>query len=447
MKRKLMFVALLMFALAIGAAAQSVTLGLGDTVVTPDGRKGYIGEIKYEDTATVRFSERPGDSKNYMLKDLKLFEPPKPPGTTPIETFRVGDVVINPKDPNKQLRIDSISGDSAVVRYGAGNYNVYKAKLEELISLKTWERMQDDDNGQKLLRADFADEAEPYMRTVKILANAYNPQFYDHGDSFTGSAADQEAWRKDLEALAAVCRKYPNLTNENSSAQQSIENFPTDVCKLAEQRVSVIEKTNNKLGNLSADQEVRSWSMKLDEAAKDSEGLIEDELQMLLYERAAWEQTYLKNLKKKYTERGAQMPPEVFKPLDEFAAGIKAKIESDAEQRVWEKPNFTDAALEALAKRRFAVDFPDIQVLKTGMTFTTWKEMDKTSLIGSDSNGKYYKITPGAYRYKLGLALIKMPNRPMCQIRGFQLTQHKAGAGYGTAKASVAEAGIFVKCP
>ncbi len=73
--------------------------------------------------------------------------------------------------------------------------------------------------------------------------------------------------------------------------------------------------------------------------------------------------------------------------------------------------------------------------------------MDKTSLIGSDSTWKYYKITPGAYRYKLGLALIKMPNRPMCQIRGFQLTQHKAGAGFGAAKASVAEAGIFVKCP
>ncbi len=141
------------------------------------------------------------------------------------------------------------------------------------------------------------------------------------------------------------------------------------------------------------------------------------------------------------------MPPEVLKPLDEYAAGIKEKIESDASEREWEKPHFTDAALEALAKSRFAVDFPGAQVLKTGMTFTTWKVEDTKSFVGSDSNWKYYKITPGAFRYKLGLALIKMPNRPMCQIRGFQLTQHKAGAGYGAAKASVAEAGIFVKCP
>lgn len=447
MERKLMFVALLMFALAIGAAAQAITLGLGDKVITPDGKKGYIGEIKYEETATVRFSERPGDSKNYMLKDLKLFEPPKPPRITPVETFSVGDIVINPKNPNQRLSIDSISGDTAVVRYGNGNYNLYKAKIEDLISLKTWERMQDDENQQQLLRADFADEAEPFMRTVKILANAYNPQFYDHGDSFTGNAADHQAWLKDLEALAVFCRKYPNITNGNSKAQQSIEDFPADVCKLAEQRVSVIQKTNNKLGDKSADQEVRSWAMKLDEAAKNAEGLITDELQMLLYNRAAWEQMYLKNLKKTYTERGAVMPPVVFKPLDEFATGIKAKIESDAERREWEKPNFTDAALEALAKHRFSVDFPGVQVLKTGMTFTTWKVEDTKSLIGSDSTWKYYKITPGAFRYKLGLALIKMPNRPMCQIRGFQLTQHKAGGGFGAAKASVAEAGIFVKCP
>ena len=116
--KKCMFAALLTFALAIGAAAQAETVGLGDTVITPDGRKGYIGAYYGEDMATVRFSERPGDTKNYMLKDLKLFESPKPPRTTPVETFRVGDIVIHPDDPNKQLRIDSISGDTAVVRYG-----------------------------------------------------------------------------------------------------------------------------------------------------------------------------------------------------------------------------------------------------------------------------------------------------------------------------------------
>lgn len=450
MKRKLMFAALLMFALAIGAAAQAETVGLGDTVITPDGRKGYIGEIKYEDTATVRFSERPGDSKNYMLKDLKLFEPPKPPGTTPVETFRVGDFVINPKNPNQRLSIDSISGDTAVVRYGNGNYNVYKAKLEDLISLKTWERMQDKENQQTLLRAEFADEAEPFMKTVNILAHTYNSQFQQMGGPFISNAATYEEWRKDLEALAAVCQKYPNLTNPEYSPSYGadiISHSPVDVCKIAEQRTAVLRKTKTKVGDMSADQEVRSWAYKLDQAMNESEGWVEDELQMLVFNRAAWEQTYLKNLKKKYADIGEVMSPEIFQPLDEFVARMKAKIETDAATREWEKPNFTDAALEALGKRKIAAEFPGSQILKTGMTYTTWKEIDTRTLLGSDSTWKYYKITPGAYRFKQGLALVKMPNSRFCQVREFQVTQQKAGRGFGAAKASVGGAGIFVKCP
>ena len=446
--RKFMFTALLTLALAIGAAAQTVVFKQGDTVQTPDGRTGVIESFKTQEMAKVKFGEN--DFKYFMLKDLQIVAPKR---TAPLENLRVGDMVIDLEkrrnlQPIQQLRIDSISGDSAVVRYGNGNYNIYTTKLENLLSLKTWERMQDDENQQKILRAEFADEAEPYMTTVKILANAYNPQFYDHGDSYTGNAANQEAWRKDLEALAAVCRKYPNITNGNSQALQSIEEFPADVCKLAEQRVSVIQKTKNKLGDMSADQEVRRWAMKLDEAANNSEGLITDELQMLLYNRAAWEQKYLKNLKKTYTERGAQMSPEVLKPLDEYAAGIKAKIESDAAGREWEKPRTADAALEALAKRRVAADYPGGQVLKIGLDGANWSVRDGRENIGSNSNGtQYYLKIKGAYRIKTGRALVRLPNQPLCQIREFQVTQSKAGAGFGASNASIAGAGIFVKCP
>ena len=444
-QRKFMFTALLLLALAMSAAAQTLIFKQGDTVQTPDGRTGVIESFKNGDMAKVRFGEI--GFKYFMTKDLKVIEPSKPKRTEPLETFRVGDIVIHPDDPNKQLRIDSISGDTAVVRYGGGNYNNYKAKLEDLISLKTWERMQDVENQQKLLRAEFADEAKPFMRTVEILAHTYNPQFLDRGESFTGNAADQEAWRKDLESLAAVCRKYPNITNGDPYAPHAISLHPADVCKLAEQRTSVIDKTRGRMGDMSAKLEVHNWSSKLNEAAQSSEGVVEDDLQMLLYERAAWEQKYLKNLKKQYTEKGAVWSPEVLKPLDENVATKKEKIESDAARREWEKPHAADAAMEALAKRRFAVDFPGAQVLKTGMTFTTWKVEDTKSFVGSDSYWRFYKITPGAFRYKMGRALVKLPNRPLCQIREFQVTQKKAGAGFGAATASIAGAGIFVKCP
>lgn len=448
--KKIASAALLVFALTIGTAAQTVAFGAGDRVQTPDGKTGYIEAFKNDDMAKVRFSEAAGDTKYYMLKDLQLIVPPKPTRLAPVEIFRVGDIVIHPNDPNRQSTIDSISGDTVIVRTGPGKYNVYTAKIEELYSLKTWERMKDEENRQKLVRAEFADEAEPFMKTVNILAHTFDPKFQQGGGGFISEAATYEEWRKDLEALAAVCRKYPNLTNDANPPsywKDVISKNPADVCRLAEQRTSLLQKMRNKVGDMSADNEVRSWAYKLDQAVKNSEGWIEDELQMLLYERAAWETTYLKNLKKQYANTGAVWSPEVLKPLDEFAAQTKAKIESDAAQRDWEKPNFTDAALEALAKRRLAADFPGAQILKTGMTFTTWKEMDTKSLIGSDSTWKYYKITPGAYRYKMGLALVKMPNRPGCQIREFQVTQQKAGAGFGAARASLGGAGIFVKCP
>lgn len=445
-QRKYMFAALLMLAFAVQSAfAQTTTFSIGERVETPDGRSGVVESFKPE-MAKIKFDD--GATKFYMRADLKKVEPPKPKRTAPIETLRVGDVVINRDNPNiKGGPIESIRGDTAIVRFDTGKYHVREEKLEDLMTVKTWNRLQDEANREKLVRAEFADEAEPFMRTVKILAHSYNPQFFDSGDSFTGNAADHELWRKDLEALAVVCRKYPNMTNGNPHMEKAIELHPADICKLAEQRTSVIQKTKSKLGDMSANQEIGSWSMKLDEAMQNSEGLIEDELQTLLYERAAWEQTHLKNLKKKYTERGAVMSPEVLKPLDEYAAGIKAKIESDAAGREWEPPHAADAALEALAKRRFATDFPGSQVLKTGMTFTTWKVENTKSFVGSDSFWRYYRITPGAFRYKMGRALVKMPNRPLCQIREFQVTQPKAGAGFGAAKASIAGAGIFVKCP
>lgn len=425
---------------------QTETFRQGDMVQTPDGRTGKIESFKDEVMAKVRFGTGAGETQYFMLSVLKKAQddPSK-------EVFKVGDTVIASNAPNGiPGRIESINGNWAKVRYGPGNYDFVNAPLSGLIGPRAVAAARQNaaqEQIQKPMRAQFADEAEPFMKTVKILANAYNPQFYDSGESFTATAAHHQAWLKDLETLAAICRKYPNMTNGNPYAQQSIEMHPADVCRLAEQRMSVINKTRNKMGDANANLEVRSWSMKLDEAVKSSEGLIEDDLQMLLYERAAWEQTYLKNLKKTYAERGAAMSPEVLKPLDEFVAAKKEQIETDAARREWEKPHAADAALEALAKRRFAVDYPGAQVLKTGMTFTTWKVEDTKSFVGSDNFWRYYKVTPGAFRYKMGRALVKLPNRPLCQVREFQVTQAKAGAGFGAAKASIAGAGIFVKCP
>lgn len=428
-------------------AAQTLNFRQGDTVQTPDGRTGKIESFKDQEMAKVRFGPGTNDAQYFMLTDLKVVLPPKPPRTEPIETFSVGDMV---EDQNgKQLRIDSISGDTAVVRYGVGKYNVYNAKLEDLVSVKTAALRRERENAGKVIRAQFEDEARPFAIVVRSLAHAYDPKFRQDGISITDKPATYEKWRKDLESLSAICQKYPNLTNRPGADADNISQNPADWCKLAEQRTAVINKMKATVGGQYAGTTVQSWTNKINSAMRDRNGSIKDDLQMLLYDRAAWEQKELQKIRKTYSDAGETMPSDLLASLDEKVNELKAQIERDAPTRSWTQPPYTDAALEGMARRAYPAQSPGVKVFKTGMTFTTWKAMDDTSLVGSGSDYKLYRTTKDAYRYKLGLALVKLPNQPFCQIRDFQVQQDKAGAGYSAARLHLplGYTGIFVKCP
>ena len=442
-QRKFVFTALMMFALAMGAGAQTVTFREGNSVQTPDGRIGVIESFKNQEMAKVKFGEN--DSQYFMLTSLKVVKPPKPPRTEPLETFRVGDIVENNK--GQQLRIDSIRGDSAVVRYGVGKYNVYTEKLEDLTSVKTAAARREQDNAGKLVRAQFEDDARPFFDLIIKVAPGFDPK-YRLEFSFNPVAATYEGWMKELTALAVVCQKYPNLTNPLDADKNSIRKNVADWCKIAEQRTAVVKRMKNIVGEQRISSDIVSWTNQINDTLRNfDDGHVSDELQMLLYDRAAWEQKKLKFAKEIYADAGAEMPMKMFAPLNEKADELKAKIESDAPNRSWKQPNFKDAALEALARREVPTDFPGAKVFKTGMDDTTWKVRDDTSLVGSGTGYKLYRTTKGAYRFKLGSALIKLPNQPFCQIREFQVTQYKAGAGFGAAKAWIAGIGVFVKCP
>ncbi len=439
---KYIFAALLLFALAIGAAAQTVTFREGNSVQTPDGRIGVIESFKNQEMAKVKFGEN--DSQYFMLTTLKVVKPPKPPRTEPPETFRAGDLVEN--DKGQQLRIDSISGDSAVVRYGVGKYNVYTEKLENLTSVKTVAARRERDNAGKLVRAQFEDDSKPFFDLIITVAPGFDPK-YRLEFSFNPVNATYEKWTKELTALSVVCQKYPNLTNPLDADKDSIRKNVADWCKIAEQRTAVVKRMRTIVGEQRINGDIARWISEINGALRDSHGHVSDELQMLLYDRAAWELRELKFARKIYADAGVEMPMKTFAPLDEKVAELKAKIEQEAPTRSWEPLKLTDAASEGTVKRAYPTQFPGVQIHKTGMLFATWKAVDDASLVNSSSDVKIYLITKGAYRYKLGLSLVKLPNRPFCQIRQFQVTQHKAGAGYGAAKAGIAGVGVFVKCP
>lgn len=287
-QRKFMFAWLLVFVMAIGAAAQS--LRQGDMVQTPDGRTGKIESFKpMSDIVKVQFDD--GTTKFYVLSDLKKVEPPKPQNANPPENFRVGDIVVSPGNPQRQLRIDSISGDSAVVRYGPGTYNTFTAKLSDLVSLQTWERRQNAEKEAKLLRAALEDEAAPFMDTIRLMAHAFNPKINQSGGSFNPTPATYEAWRKDLESLAAICQKYPNVTNtefaDDPVYSHSVAYRHADWCEMARQRDTLIKGFLKDVGSDQTKYSVNSVQILLNEAERDSDGYIGDELQTLLFNRAS----------------------------------------------------------------------------------------------------------------------------------------------------------------
>jgi preprotein translocase subunit YajC len=428
-------------------AAQTLNFRQGDTVQTPDGRTGKIESFKDQEMAKVRFGPGANDAQYFMLTDLKVVPPPKPPRTEPIETFSVGDMV---EDENgKQYRIESINGNTAKLRFGPGRYNVRDELLENLMSVKMAAAKRERENAGKIIRAQFEDEARPYAVLVRSLAHAYDPKFRQEAVAITDKPATYEKWRKDLESLSAICQKYPTLTNRPGAEADNISQNPADWCKLAEQRTAVLKKMNTTLGEHYAGTEVHSWTLKIDQTIRNRSGHVKDDVQMLLYDRAAWEQKELPNVRKKYADAGESVPPNLFASLDEKVNELKALIERDAPTRSWTQPPYTDAALEGMARRAYPAQSPGVKVYKTGMTFTTWKAMDDTSLVGSGTDYKLYRTTKGAYRYKLGLALVKLPNQPFCQIRDFQVQQDKAGAGYSAARLHLplGYTGIFVKCP
>lgn len=308
------------------------------------------------------------------------------------------------------------------------------------LTAQTAEQMSDYDYTNK-----FNNEAGDYTETVYALAHTYNPKFRNAG-SITASAAGYAKMKQDLEALDAVCQRFPNLKNRDGAPPDNIGQNPADWCLMARQRDTLIPAVKGTVAGIRGGQNATRWINKVNTAMHRPDGQVSDELQMLIYDREAWKSKELGAFNKRYETGGT--PPE-FLPLFKKADEFKAQIERTAPTRNWTQPAYSDVGFEAAVRAAYPGQFPGVKVYKTGMTSTTWKAMDDTSVISSGTDYTLYKTIIGAYRYKLGLALVKLPNQPFCQIRDFQFTQEKAGAGYSASKlrTPLGATGIFVSCP
>ncbi len=426
-----------------GTAAAQNTFRVGDTVVVPDGRTGKVEAFKDQDLVKVKFGEN--DSKYFLLKDVKEAVDPSAP------VFRVGDRVAV-KATNKEGVVESITDkrDGAKGKFGPGKYDFQWVFFKDLITPQAaalQRSREQDELKQKPIRAQFEDDAKPFASVITNFAHVYDSK-YQIGFTVPDDPAAYEKSRKELEGLAVVCQKYPNLTNPPRAYADSISQNPADWCKMAEQRTSLIKKMQMKMGETYAKGEADLWKLKIAEAMRNDIGTIYDNLQMLLYDRPSWEQKNMEGSRKRYAYAGEKVPAEVFASLNEKVDELKARIEREAPARNWEKPEYADVALEAMVRRAFPAKYPGGQLLKTGMTYATWKSSDDTSLVGTVPGYKVYRTEIGKYRFKNGRMLIKLPNQPFCQSRDFTVEQTKTGGAYsGTKLNGFNDKGIFVKCP
>lgn len=413
----------------------TVTFNVGDTVQMPNGKIGKIESLTGE-VAQVRSG---AESDFVVVQDLKKIE------TEPQRTFRVGESVVANGQAGvvEELTQD---GKGAKVRFGSGKYDF---KWVPFVNMKSPSEGRAVAEQEKMAKI-FYVEAKPYFESVGWVLQYYDPKAIDlkgsklHGD-------DRKKVANDLAELDRLCTtKYPNIENEkmaNPNAEVPLYQRYADQCAIARNRDEILKKAKARVLALSTEREIESWSYKLTRLSTGIGYLVGDDVQMLIYDRAGWEQTTAAKIRKEYAAEGETMPPDAFAPLYKIADEVKAKIAADVETRSWKQPKYNDAAFEALGRRELAGDFPGAKVSRIGMTYTTWEVRDESTFVGSDSVWRYYRITPGAYRYKNGELLAQLPNRPFCQIREFTVTQRKAGGGYGPAKAYGSTAGIFVKCP
>ena len=289
------------------------------------------------------------------------------------------------------------------------------------------------------------------MNTIQLIAPSFNPKIIQQGGSFNPTAATYEAWRKDLESLAAICQKYPNITNslfaDDPVYSHSVAYRHADWCEMARQRDTLVKTFLKDVGSDQTKYAVNSVQNLLNEAERNSDGYIGDEMQTVLFDRAAWTKKNTQQYKTQFGLTDADIETKVFAPLAGKLGELKSKIESDASSVAATLPKFSDAALEGVVKRRIAADYPGGQVLKIGLDSANWSLRDGKENIGSNSNGtQYYLKIKGAYRIRTGRALVRLPNQPFCQTRYIELIQSKKGTGFEAAWASVETRGKFVKC-
>jgi len=165
-------------------------------------------------------------------------------------------------------------------------------------------------------------------------------------------------------------------------------------------------------------------------------GYIDEDIQLLTYEREKWRAKESPKYQKGFADLGVTMPTDFFKEIEAKADEFKAVNERLAPTRSFLMPKHKDATVEAFIRSRYATEKKSVQILKIGLDDASWV-IHRNSLGIPTSQTKVVRL------------LVKVPNRPFCQEHSIAAERKYQGGKYGALSVDggkVGAEGAFMKC-
>ncbi|MEJ7625133.1 MAG: hypothetical protein WKF34_14165 [Pyrinomonadaceae bacterium] len=289
---------------------------------------------------------------------------------------------------------------------------------------------------QSQMHEEFRAEAGQYFRTISVYYYLYRPDLAQDTGGLDRRAMNQA--QADFSELGRLCfTKYRGIANptDPQRSKNIAERFG-DWCDMADRqnefRLAALEAARKN----TSGEFVYGWRSEINKALTDTNGVVWDDVQTMLFEPAKWKAKEMIRMEKMASENGGTVPANIFDSLARDLQPLKAKIENDSKTNKWEAPGHKDAAIEGLARAKYLAAFKGIVIVQSGMDSSGWKVFKNFLGIPTE-------------QIKGGWLLVKMPNQSgLCQGRQFSVKKTYMGGGrYSAMKLNgYSEAGIYMVC-
>lgn len=328
--------------------------------------------------------------------------------------------------------IEKVSNDSHQIRYGTEPQQFRTGIPNRLLREADFAAKQD-------VRNRFFGEASNYRESVYGLMQIHDPNLRTgsgyHLPPMTG--AEWTKLKADLAALDNLCKtKYAGMTNGKPNNDIELSQLPATWCEIAAKRNEYQAKGLGVSAKIRYQTFLQTMVSEVQNAINEPNGYIEEDIQLLMYEREKWRAIQTPKFQKGFTDLGVPIPTDFFKDVETKADELKVQNERLAPSRSFLIPKHKDTTIEAFIRGRYATEKKGVQILKIGLDDANWV-IHRNSLGIPTSQNKVARL------------LVKVPNRPFCQEHSVAAERKYKGGSYGALSVDggkLGAEGMFMKC-